>query len=65
MGHINQGVILFALQALQLDPHFLAQARIQCRDGLIHQERTRIAHQGTADGHPLALTAAQMRRQFF
>ena len=62
MRHIDESVVLLALKALQLDPHFLTQARIERGDGLFHEKSAGLAHQGTADRHALALAAAQVRR---
>ena len=50
------------MQSLDLRPHLHAQLRIEVGQGLVEQEQLRIAGQGPAHGHTLALTARELGR---
>ena len=60
VGNINKGNVHFALQALQLQLHLLAQLEVQCAKGLIQQKDLRLVHQTAGDGHALLLAAGHL-----
>ena len=51
-----------ALDARDLGPHLDAQLRVEVRQGLVHQECPRLAHDRPAHGHALALAARERPR---
>ncbi|MNL87384.1 hypothetical protein D3C87_2165150 [compost metagenome] len=57
MRHVNRGGAVLDMQALELDPHALAQLGIERTDGLIEQDGLGSAHQRAADGHALHVAA--------
>ena len=50
------------MQARQLQPHLHAQGCVQVGQRLVEQEHRRLAHDGAADRHALALAARQLTR---
>jgi hypothetical protein len=48
--------------SLDLGPHLDAQLGVKVRQGLVEQEHLRVAHDGAAHRHPLALAARQLAR---
>ena len=51
-----------AVQRLQLDAHLHAQLRVEVRQRLVEQEHRRLAHDGAAHRHALALAAGERAR---
>ena len=45
------------VQSGEFGAHLHPQLRVQVRQGLVHEERARLAHHGAADGDALALAA--------
>ena len=41
-------------------PHLHPELGVEVRQRLVHQERGRLAHDGPAHGHPLALAAGEV-----
>ena len=60
MGDINKGNVHFALQALELQLHFLAQLQVQCAQRLVQQQDLRFVDQAAGDGHALLLAAGHL-----
>ena len=58
--HVHHGGAEAAVQLDQLRPRVSAQSRIQIRQRFIEQECACVAHDGSADGHALALAAGQL-----
>ena len=50
------------LELVDLRPHLHAQLGVEVRERLVHQERLRLAHERTAHGDALALTAGECSR---
>ena len=50
------------LDVLELAPHPRAQLGVQVGDGLVEQERLRLADQNSPDGHALLLATGQLSR---
>ena len=50
------------LDPRHLGAHLHAQLGVEVGERLVHQERLRVAHDGAAHGHALALAAGQVRR---
>ena len=51
------------LQVLQLGAHVDAQAGIEVRERLIHQERLRMTNDGAGEGDALPLASGKLARQ--
>ncbi|MNM81045.1 hypothetical protein D3C81_930320 [compost metagenome] len=51
------------MQLGDLDARLHAQGRVEVRQRLVEQEHFRVAHDGAADGHALALAARQFLRR--
>src|SRR5205823_10119920 len=50
------------VETLDLAPHLIAQLCIEIGQRLVEQEYLRVAHDGSADRHPLPLPARQLSR---
>ena len=57
MRHIDHGGVQVAVQARQLDTRLGAQCGVQVGKWLIKQKQARLAHDGAANRHALALPA--------
>ena len=65
MRHIDHGAPKILVQALDFNPHVIAELRVEIAQGLVEQEQARVAHDGPPDGNPLALPAGKLARQAF
>ena len=61
MGHVHRGHAEPAMQLGQRGAHGDPQLGVQVGQGLVHQERLRLADDGAPHRHPLALAAGQRR----
>ena len=61
VGHVHGGRAQAALDARHLGAHLDAQLGVEVRQRLVHEERRRVAHDGAAHGHALALATRQVR----
>ena len=59
MGDVDHRGAKRLVQPHQLDPHVGPQGGIKVGQGFVEQEDLRLAHDGAADGNPLALAARQ------
>ncbi|OPY90292.1 MAG: hypothetical protein A4E72_00739 [Syntrophus sp. PtaU1.Bin208] len=59
MGHVNKGRVQAPPEQDDLRTHLVAQLGVQVGQRLVHQEHLRLAYDGTADRHALALAAGQ------
>ena len=59
VGHVDHGGLQPVVELLQLGAHGHAQLGVQVGERLVEEEDLRLAHDGAADGHALALTAGQ------
>ena len=59
---MDDGGAELAVQLHQLEAHIGAEPGIEIGERLVEQEGGGLAHQGPAEGHPLALPARQRRR---
>src|SRR5579885_718667 len=62
MGDIDHGGAQRLMQLGDLQPHLHAQRRIEVGERLVEQEGLRLAHDGAADRHALALAAGELAR---
>ena len=51
------------MQPLDLGAHAVAELGVEVGERLVEQEQAGVAHDGAADGDPLALAAGQLARQ--
>jgi len=61
VGDVNEADVDFALDALQLELHHLAQLQVERAKRLVQQERRWFVHQRTGQGHPLLLATGELR----
>ena len=61
MCHIDHGDAKPQLKATDLDPHFVAQFRVEVGERLIHQADRLLADNGARKRHALTLSARQLR----
>ena len=59
MGDVDEGGVDTLAQLDDLSPHLVAQLGVQVGQRLIHQKHLGLPHDGTANGHTLALAAGQ------
>ena len=57
---IDRGELEFALQALELEPHALAQLGVEIRQRLVEQQELRLHHQRARERKPLLLAAGEL-----
>ena len=57
MRDIDEGRVQRAVLLLELDSRLHSELGVQVRKWLVEQERLRLAHDGSAQRHALALTA--------
>ena len=57
VGDIDDGGAQALVQAFDLGAHFGAQLGVQIAQRLVEQKHLGLAHDGAANGHPLALPA--------
>ena len=62
VGDIDRGGLDHLMHALDLGAHLHAQLGVEVRQRLVEQEHLRIAHDGAAHRHALALAAGQRLR---
>ena len=62
MGDVDGGDAERVLQAGDLGPHLDAQLGVEVRERLVHEEGLRLAHDGPAHRHALALTTGELTR---
>ncbi len=62
MRHIDRGRADALMHGLDLAAHLHAQLGVEVGERLVEEEDLRIAHQGSADGNTLALTAGELAR---
>ncbi|MNS75462.1 hypothetical protein D3C72_1089840 [compost metagenome] len=62
MRDVDDGGLQALVQQLDLGAHFHAQLGVQVRQRFVEQEQRRLARNGAAHGHALALAARQLRR---
>ncbi len=62
VGHIDRRGREPLVQLADLGAHLHAQLGVEVRQRLVEQEHLRIAHDGAAHGHPLALSARERAR---
>jgi hypothetical protein len=62
VGDEQRGHAQFAVQLLDLEPGLRAQLGVEVGQRLVEQEDLRLAHDGAAHGHALALAAGQLAR---
>ena len=60
VSHQQKSDADFPLDGAQLDLHGLAQSFVQRAQGFVQQQQLGRAHQGTGQGHPLALAAGEL-----
>ena len=60
--HVDRGHADSLLQVRDLRPHLEAEARVEVRERLVHQEHLRLAHDRASHRHALALAARQPPR---
>ena len=61
VGDVDGGDAEPLLQALELDPHLLAQLGVEIGQRLVEQQDLRLAHQAAREGEPLLLAAGKLR----
>src|SRR6516162_11466475 len=61
MGDIDGGDADFVLDALELDPHLLAQLEIEIGEWLVKQKKTRARDNRPRERYALLLTAGKLR----
>ena len=62
MGHVDAGGADALMQPLDLDAHLHTQLGVEIRQRLVEQEHGRLAHDGAAHRHALALAARELAR---
>ena len=62
VGDEQRGDAEFAVQLLDLQPRLRAQLGVEVGQRLVEQEHLRLAHDGAAHGHALALAARELAR---
>ncbi|MCY1390798.1 hypothetical protein D9M71_56210 [compost metagenome] len=62
MGDEDDGAMLFCLQANQFALHFVANQRVECREGFVHQQDGGVIRQRSGQAYPLLHTAGQLVR---
>ena len=62
MGDVDEGLSKLLVQALQLAPHGNAQGHVEVAQWFVHQEHGRLADDGAAQRHPLALSSGKLPR---
>ena len=62
VGHVNKRSVQFTAQRQDLGAHLVSQLCVQIGQRFVHQKNLRLAHDGTADGHALPLTAGERLR---
>src|SRR6266436_4044553 len=62
VGNVNGGGTETQMQLLELNAHLHPQLGIEVRQRLVEQEHAGVAHDGTAQSHPLALAAGELAR---
>ena len=63
VGDVDRGLADLLVQPLDLGAHPVAELGVEVGERLVEQEQARVAHDGAADGDPLALAARQLARQ--
>ena len=61
VGHIDGGEAETVLQHLELQPHLVAQLRIEIGQRLVEQDKPWLVHQRASERNALLLSAAQFR----
>ena len=59
---VDHGDAEFAMDAADLELHFLAQAPVEGAERFVHQHQFRLEHQRPGNRHPLLLAAGQLPR---
>ncbi len=62
VGHVDEGGAQALVQLADLGAGLHAQLGVQVRERLVEQEDGRVAHDGAAHGHTLALAAGELLR---
>ena len=62
VGDVDRGGAEPQVQLLELDPHLHAQLGVEVGQRLVEQEHARVAHDGAAERHALALAAGELAR---
>ena len=60
--HVDAGGRQTLMQAAQFDAHLVAEVGVKVRERLVEEEDARLAHDGPAHGHALALAAGKLLR---
>ncbi len=62
VGHVDRRGADLLVHLLDLDPHLHPQLGVEVGQRLVEQKHLRVAHDGAAHGHALALAAGQLLR---